>query len=195
MFCFCVFFSFVSPGCNLDSGMLYNLLATIFCRCLFADIPFCCKQFANLLQSGIFIGDGKFWNESSDLRMEKSNISSCIHPLVALSHARFACINWWWECSSKYEAKIIIISTIVISATAHSKQRDFSNTTTNIGTRFASSFIITSISSWIYDGFSIATATTITPVTDSRANRNSCHCSKCEMRLRWVLIYLWWGFL
>lgn len=46
---FVVAFLLFVAGCNFDSGMLYSLLVAIFCGGLFANIPFCCEQLANLL--------------------------------------------------------------------------------------------------------------------------------------------------
>lgn len=45
-------------GCYFDFGMLHHLLAAVFHRCLFTNLPFCREQFAHLLQSSIFISHG-----------------------------------------------------------------------------------------------------------------------------------------
>lgn len=161
--------------------MFYNLLVAIFCRRMLANIPFCGKQLTNLLQGRILIGNGQFGNESTYLCVEKSYISSSIHPLVALSNARFARFDRRWKCTTEYEAKIIIISAIIISTASNAKQCDCTDTAANQRIRLSSSFVIASIPSWLHDRFPIATAATFTTITSPRADGNHCHCSECEM--------------
>lgn len=170
-------------GCYFDIGMFHDLLVAIFRGGLFANIPFCRKQFANLLQGCIFVGNGQFGHESSHLCVEKSYVSKSIHTLVALSNARFARSNWRWECTTEYEAQKLIISPVVVGTATHSKQCDFGNATTDKRPWFAPSpsFVVASIPSWFHHRIPAATAATVSTVTSPGANGNHCHCSKCEM--------------
>lgn len=185
----CSFLFFIAGG-DFDFGMLYNLLATIFHRRMFANFSICCQQFANLLQSNLFIGYGKFWNEPNYLCLEKSDISTCIHSLVALPNARFACSNWWWKCTPKHETQIIIIGTIAgtitISTAAHTKQHHCCHTARYYRTRFISSIVIASISIRIYHSISIATAAPITTIAHTRPAKSArgCTATKCALHFR-----------